>query len=133
LYYHSVLTPSKKEYMNLAAYIIYLFITYLITVRVGGIFYKNGRSYILTILKGDERLTDSINKILLAGYYLLNLGYATIMLSFWKTITTYAAIVASVSTMTGRIVLTLAIIHFINMYAIIMIGKKQRILTHHKI
>jgi hypothetical protein len=118
--------------MNIVAYIIYLFITYIITVRVGKVFYKNGRHYILSIVHGDEQLTDFINKILLAGYYLMNLGYATIMLSFWKTVTSYADLIASVSSMTGRILLSLAIVHFANMYIISIIGKKQHLLTHHK-
>ena len=118
--------------MNIAAYIIYIIITCLITVRVGRIFYKNGRYYILAILKGDEQLTDFINKILLTGYYLINLGYAAIMLRFWKTITTCTDLIASVSSTTGRIVLSLAIMHFINMYTIIIIGKRQQLLTHHK-
>jgi hypothetical protein len=118
--------------MNIVAYIIYLIITYLITVKVGQVFYSSGRHYILSILKGDEQLTDFINKILLVGYYLMNLGYATIMLSFWKTIISFTDLIASVCTMTGRIVLSLAIMHFVNMYAIVLIGKNQHLLTHHK-
>ncbi len=122
----------KFKSMNIVAYIIYLFITYIITVRVGKVFYKNGRHYILSIVHGDEQLTDFINKILLAGYYLMNLGYATIILSFWKTVTSYADLIASVSNMTGRILLSLAIVHFANMYIISIIGKKQYLFTHHK-
>jgi hypothetical protein len=118
--------------MNIVAYIIYLFITYIITVRVGKVFYKNGRHYILSIVNNDCQLTDFINKILLAGYYLINLGYATIMLNFWKTVTNYAGLIASVSNMTGKIILSLAIVHFANMYIISIIGKKQHLLNDHK-
>jgi hypothetical protein len=118
--------------MNIVAYIIYLCITYLITVKVGKIFYNNGRFFILSILKGNETLTDVINKLLLVGYYLMNLGYATIMLSFWKTVNSWSQLIATVSSMTGKIVLSLAIIHFVNMYVIVYIGKKQHLLIHHK-
>lgn len=123
---------NKTNSMNIIAYIIYLFVTYIITVSVGKIFYKNGRHYILSIVHNDEQLTNFINKILLAGYYLLNLGYATIMLRFWKTVTSLADLVASVSNMTGKIILSLAIVHFTNMYIIHLIGKKQHLFTHHK-
>jgi hypothetical protein len=116
--------------MNIVAYIIYLLVTYLITVKVGNVFYKNGRLYILSLLRGDEQLTDFINKILLVGYYLTNLGYATIMLTQWSTITTFTALIASVCTMAGRIILSLAIVHFVNMLAIYFIGKRQQILHH---
>jgi hypothetical protein len=93
----------KTALMNTLAYIIYLLITYLVTVHVGLAFYRNGRAYILNLLLGDEALTDSINRILLTGYYLLNLGYAAVMISFWKTIETYAELIASIGIMTGRI------------------------------
>src|SRR5688500_11558974 len=111
--------------MNTIAYIIYLFITYLITVHVGLMFYRNGRVYILRLLHGDEKLTDSINNILLIGYYLLNLGYGALMINTWKTIITWTELVGSIATMTGKIMLTLAIIHFFNMAVIYVISRRH--------
>lgn len=113
--------------MNTLAYIIYLVITYLVTVHVGFVFYRNGRIYILRLLHGEERLTDFINKSLLTGYYLLNLGYAALMISLWKTINTWPELVASIGSMTGRILLTLAVMHFLNMSVILWISMR-----HHK-
>lgn len=119
--------------MNTLAYIIYLSITYLITVHVGLRFYRNGRIYILTIFQGDQQLADFVNKLLLVGYYLLNLGYAAIMIRFWDTITSWADLVSSIGTMTGRIMLTLAVIHFANMGIIYLIRERATHFTHHKI
>ena len=62
----------------------------------------------------------------------MNLGYATIMLSFWKTVASFSDLIASVCNMTGKIILSLAIVHFTNMIIINFIGKKQTILHHHK-
>jgi hypothetical protein len=117
--------------MNIAAYIIYLFLTYIITVHVGFRFYRNGRLYILRLLHGNEHLTDIINRMLLTGYYLLNLGYAAIMISAWKTVSTAEEVFISVFTMTGRILLTLGAIHFFNMAAIYFFSKRNQF-THHK-
>ncbi|WP_276482149.1 hypothetical protein [Paraflavitalea pollutisoli] len=111
--------------MNMLAYIIYLLITYLITVRVGWNFYRNGRVFILTLLRGDQLLTDFINRILLTGYYLMNLGYAALMLRTWDTIGTWQALLASIVVMTGRILLTLSVMHFCNMGVIYWIAQKQ--------
>lgn len=111
--------------MNTLSYLIYLFITYLVTVRTGLLFYRNGRIYILNLLNGDEQLTSFINKMLLTGYYLLNLGYAAVMIRFWKTITTLNELTASITSMAGKIMLSLALIHFVNMAAIYFISKKH--------
>jgi hypothetical protein len=122
-----VLIPVTKQLngMNTLAYILYLFVTYLITVRVGFIFYRNGRIFILNLLQQDTQLTDFINRILLTGYYLLNLGYAALMLRSWDTIHTWTALLLSITTMTGKIMLTLALIPFCNMAVIYFIGKRN--------
>lgn len=119
--------------MNTLAYIIYLVITYLITVRVGLVFYRNGRIFIFDLLHGDASLTDFINRILLVGYYLLNLGYAALMLSLWDTIGTFTELLSSITVMTGKIMLTLAFIHFINMATIYFFSKKNNPLTPPKL
>ena len=111
--------------MNTLAYIIYLLITWLITVHIGLIFYRNGRVYILGVFNNDAQLTDFVNKILLVGYYLLNLGYATLMIRLWATITTWTELLVSVCTMIGRIMLCLAVMHFFNMGVIFLFRKKQ--------
>jgi len=118
--------------MNTIAYLLYLLLTYLITVHVGLIFYRNGRVYILRLFQGDEAFTDFVNRILLTGYYLLNLGYAALMLQTWKTITTIPDMLGSISTMTGRILLTLAVIHYINMAVIVFLSKRKQSFLHHK-
>lgn len=115
--------------MNILAYVIYLLVTYLVTVHVGLVFYRNGRVFILAFLKGDERLADFINRMLLTGYYLLNLGYAALMLQSWDRVDNWAELVCSIGTMTGKILLTLGVMHFGNMGFIYIYGKHYHI--HH--
>lgn len=135
LHSESVPLPVTPKHfgMNTLAYILYLFITYVITVRVGLIFYRNGRLFILNLLQQDVQLTDFINRILLTGYYLLNLGYAALMLRSWDTITTWTELLVSIGTMTGKIMLTLAVIHFCNMAVIFLISKRNNHFINAKI
>lgn len=116
--------------MNTLAYIIYLLITYLITVRVGFIFYRNGRVFILDLLQQNVPLADAINRILLIGYYLVNLGYAALMISTWSTIVNWTALLLSITVMTGKILLTLAVMHYCNMIVIYFIGKRSQSILH---
>ncbi|MBX3252549.1 MAG: hypothetical protein KF862_00300 [Chitinophagaceae bacterium] len=112
--------------MNILAYIIYFVLTYLITVQAGFIFYRNGKVYILRLLNGDEKLTDFINKMLLTGYYLLNLGHVAFSVHSWNTIESRMELVTIVTTLTGRIMLILAIIHFVNMTVIFLFSKYKK-------
>lgn len=118
--------------MNTFAYLIYLFLTYLITVHVGLRFYRNGRLYILRLFKGEEGLTDFVNRMLLVGYYLLNLGYAALMLTQWRTLHTWTDVIASVGSMIGRILLTLAVIHYLNMAVILLVSTRHHRFVNHK-
>ena len=121
----------KAKRMNILAYSIYLFITYLITVRVGLLSFHNGRIFVLGVLNEDVALTDFINRILLVGYYLVNLGYAALMISFWKTVAGWRELFTSITTMTGTILLTLAVMHYINIAVILYISKRNKHFIHH--
>ncbi|UYQ94584.1 hypothetical protein MKQ68_05700 [Chitinophaga horti] len=119
--------------MNILAYIIYLLLTYVITVHVGLVFYRNGRVFMLSLLHNDEQLTSFINKMLLTGYYLFNLGYAALMLRTWEVIHTWTELISSIATMTGKIMLTLAIVHFCNMAFIYFLGKRNNVILNAKV
>ena len=115
--------------MNLLAYILYLAITYFVTVFAGQVFYRNGRVYILDLMDGNQLLADYINRMLLIGYYLLNLGYVALTLSEWRP-GNIAAIIEEISTRTGRIMLLLAIIHFVNMTVILLVSRHKHSGNH---
>ena len=108
--------------MNTLSFIIYLLITWFITVHVGLIFYRNGKSYILNLLHGDEKLTLFINRMLLIGYYLLNLGYVTMTFRFGRSLHSWAEVITSIGTRTGKIMCILGIIHFCNMAILLLIS-----------
>ena len=116
--------------MNTIAYILYFLITYFITVHTGLSFYRNGRIYILDILEGNEALTSYINRLLLIGYYLLNLGYVALSVNEWDEINTVAEMLSILSFKVGAIMLLLACIHFVNMAVILHIGRKQHQANH---
>ncbi|MBO9728820.1 MAG: hypothetical protein J7623_09300 [Chitinophaga sp.] len=111
--------------MNTIAYLVYMALTYLITVKVGWIFYRNGRVFILGLLQGNVALTDAINNILLAGYYLVNIGYATAMISNWPPIPHLLVMLTVIVTMTGQILLSLGVMHCFNMLVIYFISKRN--------
>jgi hypothetical protein len=109
---------------NLIGYAIYGLITYLITVRVGFIFHKNGYHYIKAGLQ-DESIATSVNNLLLACYYLTNLGYIAVTIWFWGGIGSPITLVESLSDHIANIVLLLGFLHFINMLVIYLFSKNN--------
>ena len=63
------------EWLNVITQFVYLIISVGMTMWVGQSLHKNGRVFLLRAFKEDETLADSINHLLLVGFYLVNLGW----------------------------------------------------------
>lgn len=98
---------------NTISYIIYAPIAIYITVVVGYQCYKSGLVYVNSIFK-DEQLSLSINKILLIGYYLTNIGYAIMMIKKWEEVENAIEMVNVLSENLASIVMILALLHYLN-------------------
>lgn len=109
---------------NIIAYLIYLPISFYISVILGKVFYRNGRYFILEAFSGDEVITDAINHFLLIGYYLLNLGYDAYSLSFWPELASTMQLINELSLRLGSLVLGLGLMHYFNIYSIIYFTKE---------
>ncbi|RBL90296.1 hypothetical protein [Chitinophaga flava] len=113
--------------MNILAYLIYFAITYIITVQVGLRFYRNGSIFLHGLIPHDTTLCEAINNILLVGYYLVNIGYATLMIIFWGTIHNWTEMLSVITGSTGFIILSLGVLHCFNMLTIYFISKRNQL------
>lgn len=100
----------------LLVYGVYLPVTVLLTVWVARTLFKNGRLFLVDIFHGNEQLADSVNKLLLTGFYLVNIGYATLTLRTTEPVNSYQGSVETLSIKIGTIILILGAMHFFNLY-----------------
>jgi hypothetical protein len=115
---------------NIIAYFIYLPITFYITIYVGKVCYVNGEVFILKLIE-NVQTAKAVNKLLLIGYYLLNLGFAALTLSYWSVIENWTQLIEVISSKLGQIVLLLGIMHFNNIFIIQFFAKKHIIKPIH--
>ena len=111
---------------NLAAYFIYLVMTIFIIVFVGRYFYRNGRIFILSLMKDDAVTTDHLNNILLVAYYLFNIGYAFVKLRFWQKIDNPDMLVSSIANNLSILIFILASTHYMNMILIWYLSRSKK-------
>lgn len=109
---------------NIISYFIYLSITFYITIVVGKICFNNGEVYLGRIIDGKPEMVSFINRLLLIGYYLLNLGYAALMLSFWPEIKSISEAILVLFGRIGKIVFLLGVMHYNNMLVTYLISLK---------
>jgi hypothetical protein len=95
------------------AYIAYILITGCVAIWVGLSLYKNGIHFLRQLF--DYETADSLNTLLLTGYYLLNLGYIFYAASTWPTLVYWYEILEELANRTGSIFFILGCIHFGNL------------------
>ena len=64
----------------LICYAVYLAISLGVTVWVARTLHANGRVFLVDAFHGNAELADSVNRLLVAGFYLVNIGYVTLAL-----------------------------------------------------
>ena len=117
---------------NVSAYCIYLILTVFVIAFVGKLFYRNGRIFILGLMKDDAVTTDYFNNILLVAYYLFNIGYAFVKLHFWQRIGNPEMLISSISNNMSVLIFILASTHYMNMILIWYLSRSKQSFFHHK-
>ncbi len=105
-------------------YSFYLLITISLTIWVARTLFKNGKVFLVDIFHGNKELADSVNNLLLVGFYLINLGYAVYTLQVTTSINNVQQVIEELSIKVGLIILILGAMHFFNLYIFFSLRKK---------
>lgn len=105
-------------------YCFYLIISITLTVWVAKTLFKNGKIFLYDIFHGNKELADSVNNLLLVGFYLINVGYVVYTLQIYDTIVNVQEVVENLSLKIGLIILILGVMHFLNLYIFFNLRKK---------
>jgi hypothetical protein len=101
--------------MNVAAcYFIYLAISIALTVWVARTLHKNGRVFLVDAFHGNTNLADSVNHLLVVGFYLINVGYIALALTTRAPLFTLREAIEMESKKIGVVLLLLGGMHFFN-------------------
>jgi hypothetical protein len=105
--------------MLIGIYAAYVFISVAITVWVGHTLSKNGLVFLVQNFAGNRALAESINHLLLVGFYLINFGYVTLALKYGDKPQTLEQGIEFLSTKVGLAIVILGLMHFLNMYVLV--------------
>lgn len=112
-------------------YAFYLPITILLTMWVAKTLFSNGRVFLVDIFHGNNALADSVNKLLVVGFYLINIGYAVYTLQILGEIDNVQRVIEKLSTKIGAIILILGAMHFFNLFVFFRLRKKAKEINSH--
>ena len=110
-------------------YALYLPITIMLTVWVARTLFTNGRIFLVDIFHGNELLADSVNKLLVVGFYLINIGYAVYTLQIFGEIASAQVVIEKLSVKLGAIILILGGMHFFNLFVFFKLRRRATEVT----
>ena len=87
-----------------------------LTVWVARTLFTNGRIFLVDTFLGNEPLADSVNRLLVVGFYLINIGYVTLALKYGEKPGNLVEAIEFFSTKIGLVLLVLGVMHFFNLY-----------------
>ena len=113
--------------MNLLiwTYAAYLALSAVVTVWVAQTLHARGRLFLVKSFHGDELFADSVNHLLVVGFYLLNFGYVSLALKYGDKPTDLQTAIEFLATKLGLVLVILGAMHFFNLYVFSRIGSQK--------
>ena len=97
--------------------LIYLGTSVAIALWVGWTLHRNGRIFLAEVYQGNYDLADSVNHLILVGFYLLSIGFVAvaIRIGVGTELQDMGGAIQVVGTKVGLVLLVLSVTHFLNL------------------
>ena len=99
--------------MMIWTYLTYVAVSLAVTIWVGRSLHRNGRVFLVENFAGNDRLADSVNHLLLVGFYLVNVGFMSLALKYGVKPVDFVGAIEFLSTKIGLIIVLLGFMHFL--------------------
>ena len=109
---------------SLYIYIACFVVSLCMTIWVARTLHKNGRIFLIDAFSGNQPMADSVNHLLVVGFYLINIGFILLFLRIGEKPTDLVQGVEYISTKLGIVMLVLGGMHFFNMFNFSKMRKK---------
>ena len=105
-------------------YAVYLTLSVALTLWVGRTLFRGGRIFLVDVFDGNAELADSVNRLLVVGFYLINLGYVSLALRLSGEVVDAQSSIEALSVKMGFVLLVLGGMHFFNLYMLSTVRRR---------
>ena len=110
-------------------YGLYLVIAITLTIWVARTLHKSGRIFLVECFHGNEELADSVNHLLVVGFYLINIGFVSLYLKTTEDVLGARGVFEALSGKMGIVLLVLGGMHFFNLVVFTKMRKRAHLAT----
>lgn len=109
------------------SYALYLALAIAMTIWVARTLHKNGRIFLVECFHGNTELADSVNHLLVVGFYLINIGFVSLYLKTTEKIVGAQGVFEALSGKMGVVLLVLGGMHFFNLLVFARMRKRGQL------
>jgi len=120
------MTPETANNL-LSVYLVYTCASIGLTIWLARTLFKNGEVFLEDVFTDNPRMAAAVNRLLVVGFYLLNLGYAFVTLKAGRDVDTRAEGVETLAVKLGSLLLVLGALHMGNLYLFHRIRRRGQI------
>ncbi|WP_350280132.1 hypothetical protein [Kribbella sp. HUAS MG21] len=113
--------------MTVTAYLVYLIVAVPLTIWVARTLSRNGRIFLVDVFHGNEDFADAVNRLLVVGFYLVNLGFVTLFLRGGSAVADARGVFEQLSVKLGIVMLVLGVMHLMNVWIFSKIRTRSRL------
>lgn len=108
-------------------YFVYAGASVGLTIWLARTLSKSGEVFLDDVFVDNPRMAPAVNRLLVVGFYLLNLGYALVTLKAGAESLTPVQAMETLAAKLGALLISLGVIHFGNMYLFHRIRRRSQI------
>jgi hypothetical protein len=108
-------------------YLAYATASLGLTIWLARTLFKNGEVFLEEVFADNPRMAASVNRLLVVGFYLLNLGYAFMTLAADYGVASATAGIETLARKLGSLLLVLGGVHMGNLYVFHRIRRRGQI------
>ncbi|GAB3693550.1 hypothetical protein [Angustibacter aerolatus] len=111
----------------LTTYLCYTVVSLGLTAWVARTLFRNGALFLVDVFDGDAEMARAVNRLLVVGFWLINLGYVAFALRIGSDVPDARAAVEALSRKLGGVTLVLGAMHFGNLFVLQRMRRRNRL------
>lgn len=121
-----IVVPVTQSPFLVPVYVAYAVIAIGLTVGLARVLFRSGAVFLEDVFEDSPKMAEAVNRLLVVGFYLLNLGYAALIMKATGAHTSVEA-AEVLAWKLGALLVSLGVMHFFNMYLFYRIRRRTQI------
>jgi uncharacterized BrkB/YihY/UPF0761 family membrane protein len=106
-------------------YLVYIAVSVALTIWVARTLTRNGEVFLVDVFHGEEKVAAATNRLLVVGFYLVNLGFVALMLRVAQPVDSAQQAIEALASKLGAVALLLGVFHIANVVVLSQVRRHR--------